>query len=50
MIITSLYGMKSPDPKHIKHHQKRVAEAIASMGDKYLLSKPIEKVATNGKH
>jgi hypothetical protein len=44
MIITSLYGMKSPDPKFIKQHQKRVAEVIASMGDKYLLAKPVSKV------
>lgn len=50
MIITSLYGMKSPDPKFIKQHEKRVAAVIASMGNKYLLAKPIEKADVNGKH
>jgi hypothetical protein len=44
MVITSLYGMKSPDPKHTKQHEKRVATVIASMGDKYLLAKPVSKV------
>ena len=50
MIINSLYGMKSPDPKFIKQHEKRVAAVIASMGDKYLLDKLVEKVDQNGKH
>lgn len=50
MIITSLYGMKSPDPKFIKQHEKRVAAVIEKMGDKYLLAKPVEKVEANGKH
>ena len=50
MIITSLYGMTKPDQKHIKQHEKRVAAVIASMGYKYLLAKPVEKVDANGKH
>lgn len=50
MIITSLYGMKKPDPKYLKLHEKKVAAVIESMGDKYLLSKTIEKIVANEKH
>lgn len=50
MIITSLYGMSKPDPKFIKQHEKKVAAVIESMGDKYLLVKPVEKVVANEKH
>lgn len=41
--IVSLYGMESPDPKHMKERMKRVAKVIASMGDKYLLATSIPK-------
>lgn len=36
----SVYGIKvEPDP----NRERRVQEVIASMGDKYLLAKPIER-------
>jgi hypothetical protein len=40
--FTSLYGLHvEPDP----NREKRVQAVIASMGDRYLLAKPIERKA-----
>ena len=40
--FTSLYGLKvEPDP----NRERRVHAVIASMGDKYLLARPIERKA-----
>lgn len=50
LIIASLYGMKSPDVKYIRQHQKKVAEIIAKMGDKYLLATKVEKGQINAKN
>ena len=42
-MITSLYGMSKPELKHVKQREKKVAEAIAYLGEKYLLAKCVEK-------
>jgi hypothetical protein len=39
-LIDSVYGMQS---KHDNKHAKKLKEAIAYLGDKYLLAKPVEK-------
>jgi hypothetical protein len=39
-VIDSVYGMQS---KHDNKHAKKLKEAIAYLGDKYLLAKPVEK-------
>ena len=43
MLITSLYGMKLPETKDIKLREKKVAEAIASMGERWLLAVEVER-------
>jgi len=50
VVIKSLYGMKSPDVKFIKQHQKKVAEIINQMGEKYLLATKVARVEQNGKN
>lgn len=49
MIITSLYGMTPPNASSVIQHHAKLAEAIALLGNKYLLAQPINK-ETNGKH
>jgi len=40
IVMKSMYGLKvEPDP----NREKRVQAVIESMGDKYLLAKPIER-------
>jgi hypothetical protein len=46
-VIGCLYGMTRPDPKLEKDRLKKVAKAIDRLGDKYLLSKPVERVNAN---
>jgi|LakMenE18May11ns_1017448.scaffolds.fasta_scaffold7498240_2 hypothetical protein len=41
LILKSMYGLKvEPDP----NREKRVQAVIASMGDKYLLAKPVGRL------
>ncbi|CAB4242057.1 hypothetical protein UFOVP91_32 [uncultured Caudovirales phage] len=47
MLINSLYGMSPPPKKELERRAKKVAEAISWMGNKYLLSKPVEKITQN---
>jgi hypothetical protein len=46
MLINSLYGMKTTE--QTMEQRKRLANAIALLGDKYLLATPINKVNKNG--
>jgi hypothetical protein len=48
-VITCLYGMSNPDPKLEKDRLKKVAKAIDRLGDKYLLSKPMDRKDANPK-
>ena len=41
--LSSMYELSPPDPLAVEAREARVKEAIAKMGDKYLLSKPIER-------
>lgn len=41
--ITSLYGLTPPSKKEKLARERKVAEVIKSMGDKYLLSKPVNR-------
>ena len=41
--IKSLYGMAKPDPKYMRDRMKKIAKIIESMGNKYCLSKLVEK-------
>ena len=43
MLIDSVYGMAPPDKKLLKLREMKVKEIIANMGDRYLLSKPVNK-------
>jgi hypothetical protein len=41
LIVKSMYGLKvEPDP----NRERRVRAVIESMGDKYLLAKPVERL------
>lgn len=41
LIVKSMYGLKvEPDP----NRERRVQAVIESMGDKYLLAKPVERL------
>ena len=44
--MTSLYGATTlaPTKEQIKSREKKLREAIAYLGDKYLLAKPVEKL------
>ena len=42
-VMKNFYRMPLPDPKYMEERMKRVAEVIASMGDKYCLAKQVEK-------
>jgi hypothetical protein len=45
LIVKSMYGLKvEPDP----NRERRVRAVIESMGDKYLLAKPIERKTDGG--
>jgi hypothetical protein len=41
--LESFYKIFSPDPKAAKLRERKVAKAIAYLGEKYLLAKNIEK-------
>lgn len=41
LLITSIYGMKNPNPS--KEHQKKLQAAINTLGNKYVLATPIQK-------
>jgi len=43
MIITSVYGISPPSKKSQMLREKKVAQVIASMGEKYILHKTIKK-------
>ena len=49
MIITSLYGITPPNASSVIQQQAKLVEAIALLGNKYLLAQPINRNA-NGKH
>lgn len=49
MIINSLYGMTPPSASSVIQQQAKLVEAIALLGNKYLLAQPINK-ESNGKH
>lgn len=40
-LISSLYGLSKPDADAMRKHKQKVAKIIESMGEKYLLAKPI---------
>ena len=44
--MSSFYGASTfkPTPKQIKDREAKVKKAIAYLGDKYLLAKPVEKL------
>ena len=45
VVMKSMYGLKvEPDP----NRERRVQAVIESMGDKYLLAKPIERKINGG--
>ena len=45
LVMKSMYGLKvEPDP----NREKKVQAMIATMGDKYLLAKPIERKTDGG--
>jgi len=45
LVMKSMYGLKvEPDP----NREKKVQAVIDSMGDKYLLAKPIERKTDGG--
>jgi hypothetical protein len=44
MIIKSLYGLTPPSPKEVADRDAKIAQAIKSMGHKYLLSKPMPRI------
>jgi hypothetical protein len=44
LIITSLYGADiKPDPELVKLREEKIKAVIQTMGDKYLLAKPMER-------
>jgi hypothetical protein len=44
VIITSLYGVDfKPTPEQVKSRDEKIKAIIESMGDKYLLAKPVER-------
>jgi len=45
--MSSFYGATTlaPTKEQIKSREKKVREAIAYLGDKYLLAKPVEKIS-----
>jgi hypothetical protein len=44
VIITSLYGSElKPDPELVRIRDEKIKAVIESMGDKYLLAKPMER-------
>jgi hypothetical protein len=44
--MTSLYGAISftPSAEQIKQHHEKILAAIAYLGDKYLLAKPVQRL------
>jgi hypothetical protein len=44
--MSNFYGAVSfkPTPKQVKLREQKVTAAIAYLGDKYLLAKPVEKI------
>ena len=44
LIITSLYGSDiKPDPELVRLREEKIKAVIESMGNKYLLAKPMER-------
>lgn len=43
LVAVNFYGMPPPDPKYMRDRMKKVTAVIASMGDKYLLAKSVER-------
>lgn len=50
MLISSVYRISPPDPKFAKIYKKKVAAVIESMGDKYLLARPVGRIKQNVKY
>ena len=43
-VIDNLYGIFKSDPAVLEARNKKVADLILQMGDKYLLAKPVQKI------
>lgn len=44
IVIKSLYGLDiTPDPEQVKIREEKIKSVLQTMGNKYLLAKPVER-------
>lgn len=44
MVLNNFYRLSAPPKEEVEKHQQRVAEVIAKMGHRYVLSKPMPRI------